>query len=195
MVFRRFELGSRLVTNGTGFLSVRQAAAGRSIRSTATGADNRAFQIIDLASLRQEVTRGCAARMANAARGNSGCRGDVVRPDPDVRSLVGANRSGRRASHIIASLYMAGVTVCGALRIGDMREIAATVRLERSTRRMNRVNHIAEVVAFIGTGEYREYVYRARAVRLRVALAHRRITVMADQAELGIAFAIRTVLH
>ena len=68
-----------------------------------------------------------------------------------------------------------------------MRKIAATVRFEGSTRRVNRVNHAAEVVAFLRLAN------RARAVQFRISGAHCGVTVMADQAELVVAIAIRAV--
>ena len=144
---RCLEFRTRAVADFTGFLSVWYAAATRTIGSTTRGADDRALQVINLAGLGREVPPGRRAAVASAADCRVRRRGDVVRPDPDVRSLVGADRPGRCASHVVASRHMAGVAVCDVLRVSDPRERAA---LEGCTRRVNRVNHPAEVVAFLG---------------------------------------------
>ncbi len=98
---RSLEFRTRAVADRAGFLPVRQAAASHTQRIAAGGADDRALQVINLAALGLEVSFGRRACMAYAADRSVRCRGDVVAPDPDVRSLVGANRPGRRAGRVV----------------------------------------------------------------------------------------------
>jgi len=143
---RGLEFRTRAVTYRAGFLTVWYAAASRPVDITTLGTDDRALQVTNLAGLGLEVSNGRRAGVTNAA----GCcvrrRGNVVRPDPDVRSLVGADCPGRRTSHVVTAFRMASVAVRDALRVGNTGERATLIGCARG---VNRVNHITHVVAFL----------------------------------------------
>ena len=100
---RGLEFRTRTVTDRAGFLTVWYAAASRPGDITTLGAEDRALQVINLAALGLKVASGRRAGVADATGCRVRRRGNVVRPDPDVGSLVGADCPGRRASYIVTA--------------------------------------------------------------------------------------------